>query len=225
MGKLFSAKSVLASAASAVFLLAASAAHADITTYTSQSSYLGAVGTTGVDTFDDLDVDSYDGPLTRAAGSYDYTVSAAPNSSGIWGASDDDVDIWLTGDNRLDLVTFAPSTPVAGVGGFFFGSDLFGFSTQAAYLTLSATDSTGATVTYTLDAPQLNSFVGFVSTGSLVSLSVTAGNQPGVWATVNDLHLSGAAAVTPVPEPETYGMMLAGLGLLGVIARRQRKQA
>ena len=225
MGKLFSAKSVLASAASAVLLLAATAAHADITTYTSQSSYLGAVGTTGVDTFDDLEVDEYFGPLTRTAGSYEYKVSAAPNSPALWGASDDDADIWLTGGNRLDLVTFAPSTPVAGVGGFFFGSDLFGFSTPADYLTLSATDSTGATVTYTLNTPDFNSFVGFVSTGSLVSFSVTAGNQPGVWATVNDLHLSGAAAVTPVPEPETYGMMLAGLGLLGFIARRKRKQA
>ncbi|GJI98812.1 hypothetical protein RugamoR57_55300 [Duganella caerulea] len=27
---------------------------------------------------------------------------------------------------------------------------------------------------------------------------------------------------TPVPEPETYGMLLAGLGLIGVIARRRR---
>ncbi|SEO40461.1 PEP-CTERM protein-sorting domain-containing protein [Duganella sp. CF517] len=223
MGKLFSAKSVLASA---VFLLAASAAHADITTYTSQSSYLAAVGTTGVDTFDDLESTGYDGPLTRTAGGYGYTVSAAPNSGEIWGATDDFSDIWLTGGNRLDLVTFAPSAPLAGVGGFFFGSDLFGFSTPAAYLTLSATDSTGSTVSFTLNTPKFNSFVGFVSTGSLVSFSVTAGDQPGVWATVNDLHLSGPAAVTtPVPEPETYGMMLAGLGVLGFIARRKRQRA
>jgi hypothetical protein len=29
-------------------------------------------------------------------------------------------------------------------------------------------------------------------------------------------------AATPVPEPETYAMMLAGLGLMGFIARRRR---
>jgi hypothetical protein len=29
----------------------------------------------------------------------------------------------------------------------------------------------------------------------------------------------------PVPEPETYGMMLGGLGLLGFLARRRKKQA
>ena len=31
---------------------------------------------------------------------------------------------------------------------------------------------------------------------------------------------------TPVPEPETYAMLLAGLGLIGAVARRrQAKQA
>jgi hypothetical protein len=29
---------------------------------------------------------------------------------------------------------------------------------------------------------------------------------------------------TPVPEPETYAMMLAGLGLLGFIARRRKQK-
>jgi hypothetical protein len=28
----------------------------------------------------------------------------------------------------------------------------------------------------------------------------------------------------PVPEPETYAMMLAGLALMGVVARRRNKQ-
>ena len=30
-----------------------------------------------------------------------------------------------------------------------------------------------------------------------------------------------SSTLTPVPEPETYGMMLAGLGLLGIISRRK----
>ena len=30
-------------------------------------------------------------------------------------------------------------------------------------------------------------------------------------------------SVTPVPEPETYALMLAGLGAVGFIARRRRK--
>jgi hypothetical protein len=28
--------------------------------------------------------------------------------------------------------------------------------------------------------------------------------------------------LAPVPEPETYGMMLAGLGVLGLLARRRK---
>lgn len=39
-----------------------------------------------------------------------------------------------------------------------------------------------------------------------------------------DRVVFAATAVTAVPEPETYAMLLAGLGLMGVIARR-RKQA
>ncbi len=34
---------------------------------------------------------------------------------------------------------------------------------------------------------------------------------------------SGAISVSPVPEPETYGLFLAGLGLLGTIMTRRRK--
>ena len=32
-------------------------------------------------------------------------------------------------------------------------------------------------------------------------------------------------SITPVPEPETYAMMLAGLGLLGVVARRRKQKS
>lgn len=38
------------------------------------------------------------------------------------------------------------------------------------------------------------------------------------------MTLSTAPSIAPVPEPETYALMLAGLGLLGIAGRR-RKQA
>jgi len=31
--------------------------------------------------------------------------------------------------------------------------------------------------------------------------------------------------ITPVPEPETYAMLLAGLGLLGFMAHRRKETA
>jgi hypothetical protein len=43
---------------------------------------------------------------------------------------------------------------------------------------------------------------------------LTNGTQGGIY--------NGAISVTAVPEPETYAMMLAGLGALGFLARRRR---
>jgi len=40
-----------------------------------------------------------------------------------------------------------------------------------------------------------------------------------------DNYGSIVATVTAVPEPETYAMMLAGLGLMGAIARRRKSKA
>jgi len=36
------------------------------------------------------------------------------------------------------------------------------------------------------------------------------------------VHFSFSMTATPIPEPETYAMMLAGLGIVGAIARRRR---
>ena len=38
-----------------------------------------------------------------------------------------------------------------------------------------------------------------------------------------DLDLTASTAA--IPEPETYAMLLAGLGMLGFAARRRRRQA
>jgi hypothetical protein len=34
--------------------------------------------------------------------------------------------------------------------------------------------------------------------------------------------ISGTASITPIPEPESYAMLLAGLGMVGFMARRRR---
>jgi hypothetical protein len=51
----------------------------------------------------------------------------------------------------------------------------------------------------------------------------TGANEPGFagWLLVG--HLEGVATLAPVPEADTYAMMLAGLGLVGFMAHRRRK--
>jgi hypothetical protein len=44
------------------------------------------------------------------------------------------------------------------------------------------------------------------------------------WGNYTTFTTQALSAVTAVPEPETYAMLLAGLGLMGAVARRRRRQ-
>ncbi|MFM2059314.1 MAG: hypothetical protein RLY71_3699 [Pseudomonadota bacterium] len=66
----------------------------------------------------------------------------------------------------------------------------------------------------------LNSFTFTAASGSQLLEFVGVGPQADGTAFIDQVSLTGAA---PVPEPESIAMMLAGLGMLGAVARRQRK--
>ncbi|GGY05709.1 PEP-CTERM sorting domain-containing protein [Pseudoduganella dura] len=201
-------------------LIFATSASADITAYTSQASYLAAVGTSGVDTFDDLQIWNYPTPAPRQAGDFGYSVTAGPVVNEYWGATDNGSDWWMsTGYSHDQLAYSGFGEGIVGAGGFFFGSWYNGTSLPIDAIRVTATDSTGATLTWTIESPEVNSFVGFVSDTHLTSLTVWKDNIPDTFITVNDLHLSVAA----VPEPATYGMLLGGLALLGAAARKRRR--
>jgi hypothetical protein len=112
------------------------------------------------------------------------------------------------------------------------------------YVAFVSVGQAGAPVTYTFNAPissvvssgsnywgytgystTANSFTGreyngvIQLSGTYNQLTVAVG-QPEDWHSFN----VGSSAVAAVPEPETYAMLLAGLGLMGGIARR-RSQA
>lgn len=64
---------------------------------------------------------------------------------------------------------------------------------------------------------EYNGILKFAGTHSSLSFNI---GQPETWHGFN----VGAAAVAPVPEPESYALLLAGLGLAGFSARRRRHQ-
>lgn len=197
----------------AVLLCSAAAAQADITVYTDRTAFLAATAMPGVDTYDDLEVILYTSPLERMAGAYHYRASSGPVSD-LYGAGMDG-DHWLSTNVRNDSITFSNfSTGVYAVGGNFFGSDISGAFVPGTTMYLSATDGT-VTSNATVADSMVNSFLGFVSTTPLTG--VTLSNGGGLyWVTANNLTLAA-----PVPEPSTYGMLLAGMCLLGGLARRR----
>ena len=194
----------------------AGAAQASIVTYTSQSSYLAAISAPGVETFNNLPLAPVNSPLTRAAGAYGYTATAA---SGFYPAGTVG-DVWLSTDTAHDPINFNAFTGgVFGFGGFFFDSDING-NFLAGDITISATDA-GGTTSQTIFGATTSSFLGFVSDTGITSASVTSVQAANpAWPTINNLTLGAA-----VPEPGIWAMMLLGMGLVGASLRRRKLAA
>ena len=198
-------------------LLAISAnAHAALTVFTNQASFLAAVTAPGVDTFAGLSTTSAtNSPISRNAGPYPYSASSTTSFFGVGTPANPA----LSTNTDTDVITFFNLGIVNAIGGLFFGSDIESNFPDATTLILTATDSFGATSMQTVVASP-TSFFGFLSTGTIVSLVVKTA-MPGefIFPTVDNLTLA-VAAVTPVPEPHTWSLLFAGLAALGFCARR-----
>ena len=105
------------------------------------------------------------------------------------------------------------------------GLDISGLS---LYRVGGGTGGTGGTGMDTLISAGTQVNKGAMDVWSVSSSNLSAGDYyllvSGNMVSNTAASFGGAVMLAPVPEPETYGMMLAGLGVLGFLARR-RKQA
>ena len=164
--------------------------------------------------------------LAQDGTSVDFSVTLAPGFNFVTtGNANSHV---LFGFNATGVSTGDVSGITAGNGGTFSvgapatGSP-FGDFTLGIYCTSCANGGPGATtppLTFTVANAVLADF-NFLSTNGNPNAYFTADVISG--STTGQV---GATTVVPgVPEPESYALMLGGLGVIGFIARRRKQQA
>ena len=170
---------------------------ASLSAFASVSVTPGGTGTIGTLT----DLGSF------AAGTYTITASGAIDLAG--------------GDKFLIKADGSPLTSVTFPGYGYFnpsGSDI----ADGQYGTAGVGVKLGALIgSYTQSPTATDWFL----IGTTKTLTLT--NATHIYASVNDtFHQNNVGsfdvAVTSVPEPEAYGMLLSGLALIGGIARRRK---
>ncbi len=205
--------------------------------YTSENDFLTAVSAPGTDDFSSLSGGLVSNfplppplPLALSAGAYGYNATVSKDNATLGEDTlfvvESGAEHWLSTNKAVASITFdISSAGVMAIGGFFFGIDDNEDLLPNIQLKLTATDSEGSreeTLTFGTASP---SFLGFVSNGQLLSLTITAIQPPGsvvptVYPTVSSLTLASPLP-HPVPEPESYTLALAGLGLMALRARRR----
>lgn len=211
-------------------VLAPAAAKAQPTTFSSFDAFAAAVGTRGVDTFDDLTAGEFvEGPLARQAGTFGYSVAANGSGSSFFFPLDNPVDatdIWLSTEDALASITFSGfGNDVRAIGGNFFATDFFNGAFSAADLIFIAEDVNSTMVERTLSPQSTDAFFGVLFDNPLRSLRLVVVNDPdpsaeAFFATANNLVLAQGPASVPVPEPST--LLLVAVPLVLLLVRRRR---
>lgn len=181
--------------------IALTGAHAQVT----DTLQYGSSGTSSPTYFVNADANKYDSPYYRGYGQdwgWAHNAIAGTFASASLNVSAFDVDAPAEVDN-----IYAYDDGGAGwtlLGSLAGATDVWAFTNFVLGSNFYDDINTGLKVKIGIDARR----AGWYVTLAKSSLSVDGGTLP--------------PAIPAVPEPETYAMMLAGLGLVGVIARRRK---
>lgn len=196
----------------------ASQLHADVGTAYSHSSATIA-GQSSIVGYSGIALDG--AALSSVMGYGEYGATAAPYTS---------MNVQVAANTQV-TVTFDASIDVATT----IGLDAGGNAERAMGRILMAFDGLDADGAWVIDEQFQELVAGYRidDTGNVLGDSLHWDGQLSVsfvnWTgsdTVASLYsegvIGGSSAVSAVPEPATYGMLLGGLGMMGVVARRRK---
>jgi hypothetical protein len=123
-----------------------------------------------------------------------------------------------------DLFTFitgpVSSAGAAAISSVYFNPHTLSVAFPVSFTTFSLINqSNNQTVTGTIGP----SYFAYLGAGGLTANTHYALNVIGTVSSLTGGSYNGSITVTPVPEPQTWAMMLGGLGLIGFMSFRRRK--
>ncbi|MBB5984947.1 PEPxxWA-CTERM sorting domain-containing protein [Sphingobium lignivorans] len=226
----------VAAAALLAFIVATSAsASQGLTVYTSRDAFLAAIDHVAVDDFDDLNTDDSPTELVRTAGDFSYRA---------WPAEFDTLYRAGVGSNGAlsdfgnvgDIVLSDFTGGVSAVGADFFNTDAAGAGLPRVSIAVTAYtlrdnpqpgQSPGETQTFYLESENGSQFIGFIwgnTDGNFPFLTFRNADPSNydMWPTIDNLTLGRASpALSPVPEPAAWLLLLIGFGMIGGALRHR----
>ncbi len=167
-----------------------------------------------------LTATAYAGDITVSNPASGYSIlTSVENNYGLVSSMTFDFSNTHTSDGSYTVIDGSPSSMFAAFGSATFipsSATTFGFSFTGF--------TAGNTFSFSWDPDSaINGAYGATGNPDFVGAVVTAVTDSGVLK--GTIAYDGSALVfanlAPIPEPETYAMLLAGLGILGATARRK----